>query len=488
MLPRLLATSVLAGLVATPAAALPVDLTIGGTLPARAQLHEAYLDLPVVAEVRAAGYLTMVTREKALSPRTPSDRALAIVDAVGAEEAARNGVDRFVLRGLQARLTLGPSGARGARDARVDEVDARQALVLGWARALAAGDDRTLLTRRGTRLDQAGAVQLLEIAVRRAPAEQAHHVALALARAAAEPSGRKACAHALALHRAARQAGTQPIRQALADRLDALAAPLDRACKPKELEPFATPAQLPAPPPVDEEPEVVPADRPRPRVVGLAGGAHPFGVAFVLTAPVFKGWMADPTVTKLAARSRLDEIMLEKVLETDPTGDLTIAVMNASVLMQRISLRDNADVAYMAIVRKKKLLDAPPERQKGLKITELTGPEAMALGYAYALTGRGLQPPSSDGLARSATPQQLWAHGKGLIPANAVLGPIMVHAHQIDLEREADLCLPVKRVDALRFIVQRSQLPELARPPLLHALDTVEAQCQASKGPRSPGP
>jgi len=465
----------LGAIAATPSRPAPT----GGLLPARAQLHDAYLDHPVVADVQAAGYLTIVTREKALAKQTPADRALAIVDAVGAAGAVRNAVDRFLTQAIQARLVIGLSGALQRQDVTVQQLDARQALLLGWIRALSAGDDRAVLTRRGHNLEGAGAIQLLEHAVASAPGQQAARVALALAQAGAETQPRKLCARAVALKQALRSPGVAAIRLAAAERLDALAEPAARTCKPAELATLTQPIQLP-PPAAEQVPQQhVPSARPT-RSDSLPAGAHPFGIAFVVTAPVFTAYLSDPLVAKLAARTRLNEMMLEDALVRDPTGDLAIAALNASLLMLRISHDDNAEVAWLAVLRRHSLIDAPPDKQKGLKVEQLTGAEAMSLGYALALAGKGLKPASADGSAFTSTPLALFARGKSVLPGNAALGPVMAVAHAIDLERQTESCRPARRIDALRFAVSRGNLPDAARAPVLQALDTIDAQCQAS--------
>ena len=451
----------------------------GGLLPARAQFHDAYLDHPVVAEVQAAGYLTILSRERALARQTPADRALAIVDAVGAQGATRNAVDRFLTQAIQARLVIGPSGALQKQDVTVAQLDARQALLLGWIRALSAGADRAALTRRDNRLEGAGAIQLLERAVAAAPELQAAQVALTLALAGAETQPRKLCTRALALRQALRTPGAASIRLGAAEHLDALAEPLTRTCKPEEVEPFSRPIQLPPPLAEPSATAVVVGERPT-RPQGQGGGPQSFGIAFVVTAPVFTAYLSDPLIARLAARTRLDELMLEDALGRDATGDLAIAALNASLLMQRIGHDDNAEVAWLAILRRHGLIDAAPDQQKSLKVEQLSGGEAMALGYALALAGKGLRPAGADGSAWSATPLMLFARGKLMVPGNAALGPAMAVAHTIDLERQLDLCRPARRVEALRFAVGRGTLPEAARPPLLQALATVDAQCQAA--------
>ncbi len=464
---------------------LPASTRDGGLLTTRLQLHEAYLDMPLVEEVRAAGFLTVVQREKVLDKRLPADRALAVIDAIGAEGVRQNAVDRFITLGLQARLTLGPSGALKKNDVGVADLDARQALVLGWVRALSAGGEVAVLTRRGKSLEQAGALQLLEQAVKQGPEQQAACVALAVAQAAADGNSKKACERAVAMQKAARNGGQASIRLAAAERVVALAETLQKVCKPNEIAAFQCPVQLQPPLP---EPPLTQAVVRSPASTGLRASAHPYGLAFVVTAPVFGGWQQDPTVAKLMARTRLDELMFEDVLKRDTTGDVAVAVLNASALMQRISLEDNAEVTWLAIVRRHNLIDSPVAKQKALKLSQLTGPEAMALGYAYALNGQGLKPPVPGDAALTATPQALLAQARSLVPATAVLGPVMGHANLVDLDRATDLCAAMKRVDALRFVINKGTLPEVARKALLQALATVEAQCQASHAPAAAQP
>ena len=69
-----------------------------------------------------------------------------------------------------------------------------------------------------------------------------------------------------------------------------------------------------------------------------------------------------------------------------------------------------------------------------------------------------------------------------MLPANAVLGPVMALAHVIDLERMSGLCQAAGKVDALRFAINKATLPEAARTPLLEALATVDGQCRDARG------
>jgi len=447
----------------------------GGALTSRAQIHEAYVDHPVVAEVRGSGYLTVAQRERALDKRTSADRALAIIDAVGAEGAVHHQVDKFITLGIQARLTIGPSGSMRTHDAAVVLLDARQALVLGWIRALTAGTDAKVLLRKSNLIEYAGAIQLLEIAATKEPQIQAHEVALAIAVATAQTDSKNACATAISLLRAARNGGKQSIRLQAAESVAALADPLQRKCTAAELAPFGKPIQLPAP--VAEDAAVgataTYAAEARPR----GNDATQYGVGFVMKSPFFMGYLTDVTVRKMADRTRLHALIMEDVLRRDTTGDVAVAVLNASILNGRIDLFDQAEETWLAILYRHNLHDAPMAKRMALKTAELTGPEAMALAYATALAGKGLRQATAGDAAFTASPQALFERAKGLVPATALLGPLMAQAHLVDLERQNSQCMAVKRAESLSFIVEKGALPEGAKTPLLQALSAVAGQC-----------
>lgn len=447
----------------------------GGALTSRAQIHEAYVDHPVVAEVRSSGYLTVAQRERALDKRTSADRALAIIDAVGAEGAVNHQVDKFITLGIQARLTIGPSGSMRTHDAAVTLLDARQALVLGWIRALTAGTDAKVLLRKSNLIEYAGAIQLLEIAATKEPQIQAHEVALAIAMATAETDSKKACATAISLLRAARNGGKQSIRLQAAESVAALADPLQRKCSAAELAPFAKPIQLPAP--VAEDAAVGATESHAAETRARGNDASQYGVGFVMKSPFFMGYLADATVRKMADRTRLHALIMEDVLRRDTTGDVSVAVLNASILNGRIDLFDQAEETWLAILYRHNLHDAPTDKKMALKINELTGPEAMALAYATALAGKGLRQAIAGDGASTASPQALFERAKGLVPSTALLGPLMAQAHLVDLERQNSQCMAVKRAESLSFIVERGALPDGAKTPLLQALSAVAGQC-----------
>ncbi len=450
----------------------------------RAQYAEAYLEHPVVVEVRSAGYLTLVTRERALDRRIPSDKALAIIDAIGPEGVASNNVDPFVTQAIQARLTLGPSGALRKQDITVDNLDARQALVLGWVRTLASGSDAKVLTRRNKKLDKAGAIQLLEKAVALAPEHQAPKLALALAKATAGGTKKQQCGLGLGLLEAARAGGNESVQLDAAERVAALAAPFTAACKPKQLEPFAGPILLPAP--VAETAIVDRSGRPASRPDGSpTPSLHALGVPFVVAAPFFRAYADKPQVARLIAFTRLDEIALEDVLKTDTTGDLALAVLNASVLMQRIGSDDNAAVAWAAILRRHGLINASADQQKSLRIDQLTPIEAVVLGYAQALAGKGLKP-IQGASAFTAMPADLFAFGRPKLPAASLLGPVVAQAHLIDLERQSNLGMPLPRIEGLRSTLQKSTLPVGAKEQLERVLGLAESQCRATQPAAAP--
>ncbi len=452
--------------------------TYGGLVAVRAQLHEAYTDMPLVQEVRNSSALTIVQRERVLDTHLPADRALAVIDAISSEGVRQNNVDRFVTLGLQARLTLGLSGALRKRDVGVGDLDARQALVLGWVRTLAAAYDPSILSRNSRSLDGAGAIQLLERAAQAAPDDQAARVALALAKASVDHDDQQACDLAIGLQTAARTGGSAAIRLAAAERVVQLATTMQGQCHPSRTSPYKNPVQLP--PPQPETGYAPPADTGN-DVSGRRRGPGNHTIPFVMIAPFFKGYMDDAAVLRIAQRARLDEYGLEDVLKRDTVGDITLAVINASVLIQRISADDNADVAWLAVLRRHGLTDRGTAVRATLAVSQLTGVEALCLAYAYALAGRSLTSDNTDA-AQTAAPQQLFARARQMLPANAVLGPVMALAHVIDLERMSGLCQAAGKVDALRFAINKATLPEAARTPLLEALATVDGQCRDARG------
>ncbi len=457
-----------------------------GALTSRAQIHEAYVDHPVVAEVRSSGYLTVTQRERALDKRTSADRALAIIDAVGAEGAVHHQVDKFITLGIQARLTIGPSGSMRVHDAAVTLLDARQALVLGWIRALAAGTDAKALMRKSNLIEYAGAIQLLEIAASKEPQIQAHEVALAIATATAQTDAKNACTTAISLLRVARNGGKQSIRLQAAESVAALADPMQRKCTLAELEPYGKPIQLPAP--VAEDAAIGATESRAAESRPRGSDASQYGVGFVMKAPFFMGYLADVAVRKMADRTRLHALIMEDVFRRDTTGDAAVAVLNASILNGRIDLFDQVEETWLAILYRHNLHDAPMDKRMGLKISDLTGAEAMALAYASALAGKGLRQAVAGDAAFTASPQALFERARGLVPSTALLGPLMAQAHLVDLERQHSQCLAIKRAESLSFIVEKGALPDGAKTPLLQALGVIVAQCPSAPPPTAPPP
>lgn len=462
----------------SPAGPVPWLLTV--------RLHDAYADHPVVADVARVGYLTVETRDRLLRKGTPSDRALAIADAMGAGAGAQ-AMDRFVTLAVQTQLSIGPSGSVRKAELTLDKLDARAALALGWTRALANAGNPAALGRKAARIDEAGALQLLEKAVALAPDHQAPRVALALAAAAADlAQQKKLCARAVQLQLSARAGGKEPIRLAAAERVVALAAEMGKACKGKELAAFAGALQLPAP--VAETVAPLGGGHGERPTAGASAAFHPFRDAFVVTAPVFKGWIKDPLVQKVfLPGGRCDEVAVAEALQSDPTGDRAIALLNASLLSSKLSQEDNADVAWWAIARRHGAIDSK-DKQRTIKVKDLTGAEAMAYGYARAAASLGFAPGVPDGPAMDAGAAELFMHGKALIPANALLGPILFLGQQIDADRKADPCRARTRADGARFVVQKSALPEPAKAALLEAFATIDAGCPSPAAPASVPP
>ncbi len=438
----------------------------------------AYADHPLVLAVRSQGYLTLLDREKVLDVRFPTDRAWAVVDAVGAAGVARHAVDAFVTQGLLARLAIGPSGALRARDIDVDQLNARQAFVLGWLRALAAGADTKRLQTRSAKVSDAGALQLLEYAEQQAPTIQAIRAAHALVAAAADPDARTACSHAVQLARSARDGGAESVRLAAAERVDALARGLATACAGHELANLSAPIQLPPPPP-----EWTPAQR-APSKASTAA-PPPASTPFVVTAPVFKGWLKDPLIGELAGGARLDALSLIDAMQRDATGDLAIVALNAAVLVARQTADQTADVAWQAIASRHGVRGDADAALIGL--AQLTPEEAIVYGYAQSLKPQGIAEREDLANARPLSPATLFAAAKGKLPSAATLGPLMALGHNIDLEREPNHCRPIDLEDALRGVVLRANLPEPARQPLVQALDTLLGQCKVAN-PQRPKP
>ncbi len=454
-------------LAASAALAQPPPLALDAV-----HVDAAYGDHPLVQTVRAQGYLAILDREKVLDARFPTDRAWAVLDAVGAAGVARHAVDSFVTQGLLARLAIGPSGALQAQDIGVAQLNARQAFVLGWLRALALGGDSKRLLRRSAKVSDAGALQLLERAEQQAPDNQTIRLAHALIAAAADVQPRHACDHAVQLATLARDPGSESVRLAVAERIDALAHTLGAACTNRELAALSAPIQLPPP-----AAEIVQGQRApfQDRFVSAPHASTPF----VVTAPVFKGWLRDTVVARIAGGARLEVASLLDALQRDATGDLAIAVLNAASLVGRMTPDQVGAVAWQAVASRHGVTRDAEKAQLGM--TTLTPQELTVYGYAQALRPQVVGAPDDVGDARTLTPAALFSAAKGKLPSAATLGPLMALAHAIDREREPDPCRPHEAEDALRGVVQRATLPDAGRQPLLQALDTLLGQCKTAR-------
>lgn len=460
------------------AAASPATAARGA--PAIASAHAEH---PTVAEVRRAGYMTILTRERALSDGLPAHLAWAIADAVGDKGARKNKVDEAVTRALRARHTIGPSGALLDKSLAFDVLDAREALVLGWLRLLTAKDNKAR-TRRHPLLTEAGPVQLLEHAVARAPGEQTHHLALEVARAlAGKRKGKLACAAWLAVQTQARDPRQRSAGLAAAEaalkRVRKLGVTCSRAQRSKFTRSFGLPA-----PPAERKVKKVAMDAPAPEVFDAG---HREGVAFTVLAPVFKGYLGLPEVRQVASWSRLDADVIGKLLNSDRTGDQLVAAINAAITLKRASPLDMLNATWKVVASRHRTARA---RASDLRLSMVSGPEAVALAYAKAVTGAGLDTLEGGGdvAALRATPRQLFARARSVLPANAALGPIMAMAHTVDLQRQAGPCRADARAESLIFVVGKSALPEVSRKPLLAALHAVRNQCKMARAGRPDGP
>jgi len=446
------------------------------------QVANAHAEHPTVSEVKKAGYLTILTRERALDDGTPAHLAWAIADAPGSAGVRKHKVAAAVTRALRARHTIGPSGALLDKTLPSGVLDAREALFLGWLRLLDAKKPAVAL-KRGRLLTDAGAVQLLELAVAKGPKVQAHHLALALARAAFAPKrGKQACEAWLAVQKAARAPAKASVGLPVAEAASKLSKRLRRACNRKQRAPYSGQITLPAPP----------AERVRKRLAANATTGEVFAasqrddVAFAVAAPVFKGYLGVPAIRQIATWSRLKADHFGKLLDQDRTGDQSVAAINAAVSLQRQTPLDVLAIVWQAIAARNRATRGNPH---GLRLSVMNGQHAMALGYAKAIAGGGLdvveQP--GDAPALVASPRQLFARARGALPPNAALGPIMAMAHRVDLQRQAGPCRADQRAESLIFVVGKSALPDASRKVLLGALQAVRNQCKiASAGTARP--
>lgn len=436
---------------------------------ASVQVGETWSDHPLVQTIRNQGYLTLQDREKLLDKRFPADRAWAAIDVLGVDGIQRHAVEQFIVQGLAARLSIGTSGALTPRDIETNQLDARQALVLGWVRALISQDDPKRLNRRSNRMLEAGALQLLEIAVQKSPGVQTAHLAYGLVQATVHPN----CDHALKLAKAARDPGQQSVRLAMAERVNAIATTLGRSCPAKDLALFTPAIQLPPP-----LPEAAPAGDRAPTAKQLGVQTHPCE-PFVVTAPVFRGWLNDPAIKHAATGMRLDQPLLEDTLRRDLTGDLAIALLNASLLAARQSPEELAKITWQTLALRHGIKTNPEGTP--LALNALTPQEAMVYGYARSVETTTCTPLGDPQDARTFAPVSLLSAARGKLPSAAALGPILAFGHEIDIERQVDRCRPQDLADTLRGIVLKANIPQAARDPLVQALDTVIAQCKATR-------
>ncbi len=472
---------------------LVAGITLGLTATARAATAplvggdiwaQGYSSHPAVTEARRTGYLTLATQARTLSPGLPLDRALGVVSAMTVAKARKFKVAKGLVRALRTRHSIGPSGAMLNKTIPATTLHPREALLLGWALAREAGGDRTALARRGATIREAGALQLLEQAAAALPHHQAAQLALALARVTVAPrSGKRACEAYQGVQKAARDGGTASVRLSIAEAAVASTAKLGRTCAKAVRRGFQTAIQLP-PPPAEPRHVVDNVGRPsRPARSRVDNGGQ--GIAFAVMAPVFKGYLAVPLVARLVRQTRLDDVMLWQLMQKDASGDTTLAALNASVLMRRLAPDDTFEVAVQAVLRLRGQLGATPTQVAGMKVSSLSGPQAMAIAYARALQGRGLEPEiPGDPSILQASPRQLFAHARQRVPANASLGPILLLAHHVDVQRHGSPCAARERAEATGFVIGKSALPGPAKGALAAAMTTVQRQCQVGEAKR----
>jgi hypothetical protein len=485
-------------LVATVGLALSVGL-LGGGRPVLAAEPRAvpelglatdYATQPVVAEVRRAQLWDDATLRLIQHPTMPLDRVLAVADALEPAAVRRHRLAIVVTAQLASYHAVGASGALKARDIRVADLAAGEALALGWLHLLAL-DNGHLAPQAGNRggsgarLIHASPLDLLHHAAASAPNDQTPQVALALAlwltrtrqtptakataaaRAAADP---QRCGLAAALARVANEPCSISLPKAVAYRVAELARSGGAGCSGADGWPLPTEWPAPAPEPT----EVVATGRPPPVATGPSGQPHRFGEAFVLTAPFFRGWLQDPAVRAVATRRRLLQSELLAVLAADPTGDRTVVVLNAALHLAAISGWDLDSQMWAAItVRHPQPAGTPP-----LTTSQLTAAEALALGYARGLAGAWQQAPQPAGGARTALPQELLDAARSGASMDALLAPLLWQLLAVDRERTNDPCRAADRAEALSVALQRGQrLPPAAQTVVQQALTTVQQSC-----------
>ena len=171
-------------------------------------------------------------------------------------------------------------------------------------------------------------------------------------------------------------------------------------------------------------------------------------------------------------------------LKRDPTGDLSIAALNASILMRRLAYDDHIAVAWLAILRNHGLVDTTDAIAQALPLTALTATEAMMWAYTKAIAGENSDAAAPDMAAPvtayNATPRQLFVHGRKLAPGNALLGPVAALAHEVDASRHISACNARERAENTKFIINRGQLPPAAKQALSEAMLAVVASCTAT--------
>jgi hypothetical protein len=146
-------------------------------------LATEYATQPVVAEVARAQLWEDATLRLIQHPAMPLDRVWAAVDALAPSAIRRHRLAPVVTAQLASFHAVGASGALKARDIRVADLAAGEALALGWLRLLAL-DTGQLAPQAsnqggsGARLTDASPLDLLAHAAASAPDDQTPHVAL----------------------------------------------------------------------------------------------------------------------------------------------------------------------------------------------------------------------------------------------------------------------------------------------------------------------
>lgn len=471
----LLAGGMVVGLASPAAAAVPA---VG--------LAEAWQAHPVLTQTRQAGLWDEPALRWVAEPGMPLDRVWALAEALPPAQVRKQRLAEWLTGRVVGLHLVGPSGALRPVDVRVRELTGAQALALGWLRLLALDRGGPLPLSAGNqsgdaRVVDASPIDLLARAAVAAPDEQAAQVASALVEALVLPAQPKPArcaalqrtADALAAPRGAALPRSSVERLLEWTRTEARACPWRAPALP---EPWPAPAAWPTQA-VEAGPQ-----RPPPAERTVTGNVHPYGEAFVLTAPLFQAWLANPAVQAVLQRKRLWPGTLADALAADPGGDAAVVALNAGLHVGKLAVWDLPSLVWEAL--RLRHPDWPVQRtQAQLGLDALQPGEALLLGYALALAADWLRPQPAQLTVATARAQDLLDQARRTAGIDAVWAPWLWQLLPVDQLRSRDPCAAAARARTLAEVLAKSaKMPEAAKTALAMALQTVASRCPASGG------